>query len=555
MEAEENFMHYDYLIVGSGFGGSVSALRLAEKGYQVAVLEQGDWVTSADMEEASTDLRKLLWMPPLGMKGFFMQPLYRHIGIVGGVGVGGGSLVYAAVLLRPKQAFFREGAWSALGVNWEKELAPHYSTAEKMLGVQVNPSLSEMDAMLRKTAEAMGAGNTWGAIRNGIYFGETKIMKADPFFGGKGPARTGCHLCGECLTGCPHGAKNTLDRNYLYLAQKSGAEVLPKRKVVNIIPLPDGGYEVRMKNPQSGRKYRPLQCNNLVLAGGVLGTLELLFRCRDVTKTLPDISRELGKVVRTNSEAIVGIMSPDPELDLTKGTTISSDFYPDAHTHITQNRFPRGYSFMRFYFGPLVDNNSPVMRSLVSLWKILAHPVGFFRVMFARNWHKRITVFTVMQHLDNQIMFKYGRTLSTLFLTRRLKSKRIKGKEAPTNLPVANRAAEVFAQVNGGVALNTTIESIGNLSVTAHILGGCHMGTSAENGAIDASNRLYGHPGILVVDGSAISANVGVNPSLTISAIAERAMSLIPPKEGEKKPEKKGKAVSHAETRRARRKK
>lgn len=525
-------MHYDYVVIGSGFGGSVSALRLSQKGYCVAVIEQGGQVTSADMEEASTSLRRLLWAPPLGLGGFFMQPLYRHIGILGGIGVGGGSIVYAAVLLRPKGAFYREGSWSSMGVPWEKELAPHYATAEKMLGVQVNPAQSEMDEMLRKTADAMGAGKTWGAIRNGIYFGETKVMKPDPYFGGDGPARVGCHLCGECLTGCPHGAKNTLDKNYLYLAQKCGAEVLPNRKAVNIVPLPGGGYEIRMKDPRGGRKYPPIQCGKVVLAGGVLGTLELLFRCRDVTKTLPGISRELGKVVRTNSEAIVGIMSPDPDLDLTKGTTISSDFYPDDHTHITQNRFPRGYSFMRFYFGPLVDNARPVARSLISLWKIIAHPLDFFRVMFARNWHKRITVFTVMQHLDNQVAFKYGRTLMTLFLTRRLKSKRIRGKEAPTNLSIANRAAEVFARVNGGTPLNNTVESVGNLSVTAHILGGCHMGTSKENGVIDSSHRLLGYPDILVIDGSAISANVGVNPSLTITALAERAMGLIPLKEG-----------------------
>ncbi len=535
-----DILQYDFIIIGSGFGGSVSALRLAQKGYRVAVLEQGSRVTPADMEEASSSLRRLLWAPPLGLGGFFMQPIYRHIGIVGGVGVGGGSLVYAAVLLRPKSAFYREGTWAGLGVNWEKELAPHYATAEKMLGVMRNPSLGEMDEMLKKTAEAMGAGTTWGAIRNGIYFGETKVQRADPFFGGDGPAREGCHLCGECLTGCPHGAKNTLDKNYLYLAEKAGATVLPNRKAVNIIPLAGGGYEIRTRDPLSGRKYQPLQCGKIVLAGGVLGTLELLFRCRDVTKTLPEISRELGKVVRTNSEAIVGIMSPDPELDLSKGTTISSDFYPDEHTHITQNRFPRGYSFMRFYFGPLVDNASPLVRALITLWKIIAHPVAHFGVMFARNWHKRITVFTVMQHLDNQVMFKYGRTLLTLFLTRRLKSKRIRGKEAPTNLSVANRAAEVFARVNGGTALNTTVESVGNLSVTAHILGGCNMGSSRENGVIDSSHRLLGYPDIMVVDGSSISANVGVNPSLTITALAERAMSLIPPKEKPTRVSRKG---------------
>ncbi len=372
-------MNYDYIIVGSGFGGSVSALRLSEKGYSVAVVEQGTWVNPADMDEASVNLKHLLWSPALKMKGFFMQPLYKHIGIVGGAGVGGGSIVYAAVLLRPKDQFFSDPAWNNLGVDWAKDLNRHYSTAERMLGVTVNPAQSEMDEYLKKTAVAMGAGKTWAPIRNGIYFGESGITKPDPFFGGKGPAREGCRLCGECLTGCPHGAKNTLDKNYLYLAQKSGAVILTRRKVINIIPLSEGGYEIRARDPHSGRKYRPLRCKNLVLAGGVLGTLELLFRCRDVTRTLPKISGELGRVVRTNSEAIVGSMSPNPDLDLTKGTTISSDFYPDAHTHITQNRFPRGYSFMRFYFGPLVDSDNPLKRSLVSILKILGHPWTFFQ--------------------------------------------------------------------------------------------------------------------------------------------------------------------------------
>lgn len=524
-------MIYDYIIIGSGFGGSVSALRLSEKGYKVAVVEQGSWVSPADMEEVSMGLAKLpkfLWMPSLGMGGYFMQSFYWHTGIVSGAGVGGGSIVYAAVLLRPKEAFYKDPAWSGLGVDWMKELKPHYATAERMLGVEINPLQSEMDEDLRKTAEAMGAGKTWGPIRNGIYFGKSKEMKPDPFFKGQGPSREGCHHCGECITGCPHGSKNTLDKNYLFFAQKLGAVILPNRKVMNIIPLVEGGYELKIKDPVSGRNYPSLQCGKIILAGGVLGTLELLFRCRDITKTLPEISIEMGKVVRTNSEAIVASFSTDKDRDLSKGTTISSDFYPDEHTHITQNRFPEGYSFMRFYFGPLVDNDNPLKRTLISLFKIISNPYMFFKIMFARNWHKRITVLTVMQHLDNQVSFTYGRTIVTLFFKRRLKSHRIKGKEAPSNLQIANRAAKILSEVSGGHPLNNTIESIGNLSVTAHILGGCHMGSSAANGVIDSENKLFGYPDIQVVDGSAISANVGVNPSLTITALAERAMSFIP---------------------------
>lgn len=524
-------MIYDYAIIGSGFGGSVSALRLAEKGYSVAVIEKGKWVTSADMEEASTSLRKLLWAPQLGCRGFFIQPVYRHLGVVAGVGVGGGSLVYAAVLLKPRDDFFKDPSWANLGVDWKKELASHYRTVSKMLGVRANPSLSLMDEFLNKTAIEMGASETFGPTPNGIYFGKPEVQKDDPFFGGKGPARTGCALCGECLTGCPRGAKNSLDKNYLYLAQKAGATVLAQRKARVIVPLRGGGYAIKVSDSlHRFTKHSPVFARNVIVSAGVLGTLELLFRCRDVYRTLPNISQGLGEIVRTNSEAIVAALSPDPELDMRGGTTISSHFYPDAHTHITQNRFPRGYNFMRFYFGPMVDHGNPFLRSIITLGKILLHPLRHCRSLFATNWHRRVTVLTVMQHLDNRLKVTYGRSILKLFLGRRLKTHAVKGHEAPTNLPVANHAAESLAKVMNGHPLNNTVESIGNLSVTAHILGGCHMGKSAQDGVIGTDHQVFGHRGLYVIDGSAISANVGVNPSLTICALAERAIGLIPPK-------------------------
>jgi cholesterol oxidase len=525
---KENTMDYDYAVIGSGFGGSVAALRLAEKGYKVVVLEQGNLVTPEDIEEGDNSIRHLNWVPALGSAGYFSQDFFQHVTLVRGIGVGGGSHVYASVLLKPKDEFYNDPAWSSMGINWKTELAPHYATASSMLGVTDNPASDIQDEYLKKTAEKMGAAHTYGPTPNGIYFGTPEVMDPDPFFNGNGPHRKGCHLCGRCLTGCPHGSKNTLDKNYLYLAQRLGAAILPFRKVTNIQPRETGGYDLQIKHPlKKFRKYPPIRTKNIVLAGGVLGSLELLFHCRDITKTLPNVSPELGKVVRTNSEAIVGVLSDDNELDLTCGTAISSHFYPDEHTHITQNRFPNGYNFMKFFTGPLVDHPNPAIRSIKTLVAIFLHPARFFGTWFAGNWHKRVTILTVMQHLDNQISFKYGRKASFMF-RRGLKSAAVKGKSAPTFLPVANNAAKTLAGVSGGQPLNILTESIGNTATTAHILGGCHMGTSAANGVIGSNHELFGYPGIYITDGSAVSANIGANPSLTITALAERAMSLIP---------------------------
>ncbi|MCP4694109.1 MAG: GMC family oxidoreductase [Desulfobacterales bacterium] len=522
-------MDYDFVIVGSGFGGSVSALRLAEKGYKVAVVEQGGRVTPEDVQRADEKpLRHLMWAPALGMRGHFWQRLFRHFCIVGGAGVGGGSLVYAAVLLKPKKAFYNDPAWSRLGIDWEGELSAHYETASRMLGVTENPVFDKMDAHLKKTAEAMGAGETFGPTPNGIYFGAPGKTAPDPFFNGKGPERTGCQLCGDCLTGCGKGAKNSLDKNYLHLAQGLGAEILTWRKVVGITPLPGKGHQVHMARPgREGKPLPPLRCRKVILAAGVLGTLELLFHCRDAAKTLPNISPHLGKMVRTNSEAIVAILSRDPGENLTRGSAISSHFHPDPRTHVTQNRFPPGYSFMKHQLGPMVDDPKPLRRALRTLMAFFRNPTRAFMSMRAENWRRRLAVLTVMQNMDNHVSFAYKRGFFSPFRPN-LASVRTPGNEAPAYLPVANRAARVFAGASGGEPLSNLWESVGAMSATAHIMGGCHMGASPETGVIDTNHELFGHPGIYVTDASAISANVGVNPSLTITALAERAMSRIP---------------------------
>ena len=523
-------MDYDVIIIGSGFGGSVPALRLSEKGYRVGVLEQGRKVSPDDMRAADRSLRELFWIPQIGFRGFFVQHFFRHVGIVGGVGVGGGSLVYAAVLLKPGEAFFRDHAWANLGVDWKEELSTHFDTAAAMLGRTPNPDHGKMDDWLQATAEAMGAGDTFGPVPQGIYFGNAGKTEPDPFFGGQGPDRTGCTRCGACLTGCSDGSKNSLDKNYLYLAEKLGAEILPGRKAVSIRPLEGGGYEVQTLNPLNRReRHQPLRAQRVIVSAGVVGTLDLLLKCRDELRTLPEISPALGDIVRTNSEAIVAALSPNPNEDLTRGAAISSHFHPNAHTHITQNRFPPGYDFMRWYMGPLTDGTAAFRRALSTIASIMFHPILTLRALFARNWHKRITVLTVMQSLDSQIAFRRGRRPIWPFKPLLHSSPGASG-GTPAYIPEANEAARKLAEHIGGTPHNNVLESIGNASVTAHILGGCAIAAGREAGVVDIDHQVFGYPGLFVTDASAIPANVGVNPALTITALAERFSERFPPK-------------------------
>ncbi|MGW8319266.1 MAG: GMC oxidoreductase, partial [Candidatus Promineifilaceae bacterium] len=414
-----------------------------------------------------------------------------------------------------------------LNDDWQRALAPHYETAKSMLGRTPNPYMGQMDTYLEQTASAMGEADTFGPVPLGIYFGQPDQTVSDPFFGGPGPERTGCQLCGACLTGCPHNAKNSLDKNYLYLAERLGAEVLPERRVTAIRQI-TGGYEVEMANPLNrSASYRPLQAGKVIVAAGVLGTLTLLFRCRDELGSLPNISAQLGKMVRTNSEAIVGILSPTEADDFTKGPAISSHYYAGAHTHITQNRFPEGYGFMRWYMVPMIDDPSAWRRAIRTVAAAIRHPVQMIDGWGGRNWHRRVSVLSIMQQQDNALSFAYGRGRYSPF-TKRLKSVSVDGRSAPSYIPEANTAARHFARHANGTPYNSIQESLANLSVTAHIMGGCQMGRSAAEGVIDVSHQVFGYPGLYVVDGSAISANVGVNPALTITALAERCMTLIP---------------------------
>lgn len=524
---------YDIVIVGSGFGGSVSALRLAEKGWKVAVLEMGRRLVKADFDRAADSTTALSWMPALGMKGFFAQEVFQHVAILRGIGVGGGSNVYGAVLLEPRDKFYQDPAWSALSPDWRAELAPHYATARHMLGINDNPYRGQQDEWLQLAAEAMGAAHTFGAVPQGIFFGTPYRATPDPYFNGQGPERQGCTQCGRCFTGCAVGAKNSLDKNYLYFAERAGVKVLTERKVTHVEPAADGGYVLHQAHPwDSAIAYAPLRARRVILAAGALGTQEILFASRDRYRTLPHVSPTLGRRVRTNSEALVGILAQDENVDLTHGAAISTHFYADDKTHLTQNRLPASYGMMKFYMVPMIDDANPLRRALRTLWQYLRHPIGSTRVYFARNWHKRTTYLTVMQQADNELNFGYGRTLLRGF-RHGLQSRLGKGGRTPSFLPQANAAARAYAAASGGVPQNMIVESVGNMSVTAHILGGAVMAAGPEQGVIDTRHEVFGHPGLYVVDGAAIPANVGVNPSLTITALAERFAAGFPHKEKE----------------------
>lgn len=514
-------LDYDVLIIGSGFGGSVSAHRLSAQGLKVAILEQGRRLTPEDLEQASKDANALTWAPKLKRYGFLAQDVYQHMGIVRGIGVGGGSLVYAAVLLEPKQQFYQDMIWNHLSEDWQAELAPHYQTAKKMLGVMNNAYHGQQDHWLKQTAEAMGKLATYDTVPQGIYFGDKNHHVDDPLLDGNGPKRRGCNLCGNCITGCAQGAKNTLDKNYLYFAEKQGVQIISEAKVSHISPLDHQGYAVHYQHPWKKDTSHTLTAKHVILSAGVIGTLEILFASKNYYKTLPSVSSALGDHVRTNSEAIVSIVSKDENTDITEGTTISSHFYPDEKTHITQNRFPQSYNFMRFYMGPLVDDPKALKRSLKTLIKMFFQPFKSTQSWRTKDWYKKVSVLTVMQQADNELKLKYGRTLLRGG-QRALKSEVSKGERSPSYISQANDAARAFAQVSNGIAQNVLLESVGNLSVTAHILGGAVMSDDPKKGVIDKYHQVFGYEGLFVVDGSAIPVNVGVNPSLTITALAER---------------------------------
>jgi cholesterol oxidase len=527
---------FDFIIIGSGFGGSVCAHRLTEKGYKVAVMEMGRRWNPEDLPHTSWSVHRWFWRPRLGLRGFFNMRFFRHVTIYHGCAVGGGSITYGATLLQPPAEVWSSGTWAGLA-DWNTSMPQHYGTAERMLGITENQILGPADYLLRSTAEIVGCSQTFYRTKVGIFqpsdmaAGQTH---ADPFFSQEGPPRSACIACGGCIMGCRYGAKNTLDLNYLYLAEKHGASVFPETKVVDVKPLhgaPNGenGYEVHTVRSTSWFAHAPQRFTSraVVFSASALGTMELLFRLRE-KHSLPAISRQLGKHVRTNSESLIGARMPGCTEDYSQGISIGSGVYIDAHTHIEAVRYPRGSDTMGLLTTVLTDGEAGSGR--IALWarniltSLLRHPIRSWRMAWPSGWARESVILLCMQALEGEIQMDWRRPWFWPF--RKFLVSR--GHKVPTYIPQANQFARKFAEVAGGTGMSTLPEILFNVPGTAHCIGGCVIADSATNGVVDSQQRVFGYQNMYICDGSVIAANLGVNPSLTITALAERAMSFVP---------------------------
>jgi cholesterol oxidase len=519
---------YDFAVIGSGFGGSVSALRLSEKGHRVVVLEMGKRYRPGDFAVSNWDIRKFLWLPLLKLHGIQQITLLKGLFILHGAGVGGGSLVYANTLPHPTDEAFQDPHWPK-GIDWKAHLARHYQEARRMLGAVRAPRVFPADLMLKEAVEEeTGRGATFRTHDVAVFTGEPGVEVADPYFGGEGPARTGCNYCGSCMTGCRVGAKNTLDKNYLHLAEARGCRILPETRVTDVRPLEQGGYEVDLERSTAwfSRNRRTLRVGGVILAGGAIGTTRLLLECRE-RGSLPRLSSALGDFVRTNSEALVGALAPRVETDFSEGMAITSGIDADEHTHMEIVRYGKGHDFMGTMVTRLTGGEPPWPRWLRWLGGVLRHPLQTLRAHDVRDWARRTIIILVMQPISSWVRMRlawrpWGRVLKSEFSG---------GATPPTYLPIANRIATRLAGKVSGTPGNLLLEVLNDRSSTAHILGGAIMADDPSRGVCDAQGRVFGHPGLYVADGALVPANLGVNPALTITALAEHVMSGIAAKD------------------------
>lgn len=534
---------YDFVIIGSGFGGSVSAMRLTEKGYRVLVLERGKRFRDEDFPKSNWAFWKYLWNPTLRSFGILQISALSGMLIMHGAGVGGGSLGYANVLMEPDDHMFNTPDWKDLA-DWKRVLRPHYDTAKRMLGVTRNPRLWPADKVLREIAEEMGQASTFENTMVGVYFdedGKEGQDNPDPYFAGEGPLRRSCIHCGGCMVGCRYNAKNTLVKNYLYFAEKWGAQIRSEAEVRDIRPLsdnqPDGArYEViyRSSTTLFFKPARVVRTRNVVVSAGTMGTLKLLFRCRDHTRLLPDLSTQLGQVVRTNSEEFAGAIARQHDVDYSKGVSISAVFNADKVTTIEPVRYPSGSGLLRLLTAPLIKSGAtPLARIFKLLVYTIRHPIDFLRAHVFPRWADRTTILLIMQKEDTRMHVHYRRTPWALF-RHGLVSEPDKDFPIPAKIDIGHQVVHTFADKANAITAGTINEGILGMPSTAHILGGCRMGRSDEDGVVDLDCQVFNYPGLYVVDGSIVPANPGINPSLTITALAEYAMSRMPAKEGAK---------------------
>ena len=517
--------NYDFVIIGSGFGGSVSALRLSEKGYKVLVVEKGRQFSPDDFPLTNWNLKKWLWLPSVRFFGFFKMTFFKHVGVLSGVGVGGGSLVYANTLPRPPKSFFNSGNWAGLA-DWEKELDSFYEIAETMLGASRNPKLYDSDLTLKELAEKIGKGNMFEPTRASVFFGEPEKIVSDPYFNGEGPDREGCSYCGGCMTGCKHNAKNSLDKNYLYLAEIRGAQILPGHIVKKIVPLDkkDGktGYKIVIK--RTAAIFNPhkqiITSKGIVVSGGVLGTVRLLLDMKK--KCLTGLSDRTGDCIRTNNESLVLVDSRKYDKDFSKGIAIGSIFPPDENSHIEAVRYGGGSGFWKLLAMPQVHGRNFITRSGKLLLHLIRHPASWFHIYVTRDFARQSVILLYMQHLNSTLKLKRG-----IF---NLKSSMSEGIPPSAFMPESKELSERVASIIDGKPFVLITEAVTGIPTTAHILGGSVIGSTGEEGVIDVNHKVFGYQNFYVCDGSAISSNPGVNPSLTITAMTERAMSKIPEK-------------------------
>lgn len=515
---------YDYIIIGSGFGGSVSALRLSEKGYKVLVIEKGKWYKSHDFAKTNWQLSKWLWIPSLRFFGIMKMSIFRHIVIVSGTGVGGGSLVYANTLPIPKEPFYKTGSWAKLA-DWQTDLKPYYQTALKMLGAAKNPRLYDGDIALKQLSKDLGREDQFEHPQVSVYFGNEKETVKDPYFDGKGPNRTGCEFCGGCMTGCRHNAKNTLDKNYLYLAQQLGAKIVAEQEVYDVLPLDDfkgkTGYKVFVKSSTKFfKKKQEFTTKGVIFSGGVLGTIKLLLKLKK--KSLPNLSDTLGDGIRTNNETLVSVSTLDKNKDFSKGVAIGSLLHTDDNSHLEIVRYSEGSGFWKMFHLPYATGNNVFFRILNMLKTILKSPLGYLKI-YSRSWSKHTVVLLFMQSIDSTLKFK-----RTVFGT--MKTAVSTGVKPTANIKESIALTQKYATIVNGKPTSLALESLAGIPNTAHILGGAVMGENDKKGVININNGVFNYTNMYVIDGTMISANPGVNPSLSITAIAEHAMAQIPSK-------------------------